>query len=147
MRKLAAILFAIIILSTIATAAKIPTPLEAPDGATLISPEKVKAIIKDNVVHVFDTRRTLKYNKGHIPGAVSISLQWTKKGLPEQRSAEFDMSTLPSDKKAKIIFHSTDSDGWKSYHAAKNAKKAGYENIMWLRDGYSGWIKKGYAVE
>ena len=128
-------------------AGKVPTPTEPPTGVTMISVADAKPFIERSKVQVFDMRKALNYGKGHIPGAKSIPYKWTKKGHPSQRTGKFDISRLPSDKNAKILFHSDGPTGWKSYYASKAAIDAGYQNVMWMREGFSTWAEKGYTVE
>ena len=92
-------------------------------------------------------RKAANYQKGHLPKAVSLPYKWTKKGTPGKRTGKFDLSRLPEDKEASVLFHSSGPNGWKSYHASRDAKKAGYRNIMWMREGFSGWSEKGYPVD
>ncbi|MEY4503962.1 MAG: hypothetical protein RL154_254, partial [Pseudomonadota bacterium] len=58
-----------------------------------------------------------------------------------------DLSKLPADKKAQIVFYSDGAKGWKSYKAASIAVKAGYKNVMWMRGGLSSWESKNYPIE
>ncbi len=125
----------------------VPTPTEAPDGVIIISAAEAIPLFEQNRVQVFDMRKNVNYEDGHLPQAVSLPYRWTKKGHPEKRTGKFDLSRLPEDKEANILFHSSGPNGWKSYHASIDAKKAGYRNIMWMREGFSGWSKKGYPVD
>jgi len=137
----------LISLTGISMAAKVPTPTEPPEGVKIISIEEANTLLHQKNVYIYDMRRELYYGKGHIPGAVSLPYIWTKKELHYNYTGEFDVSKLPSDKNAAIIFHCEGPDEWKSYYTSKAVKEAGYNNIMWLRDGYSTWTNKGYAVE
>ncbi|KPK00096.1 MAG: hypothetical protein AMK71_08715 [Nitrospira bacterium SG8_35_4] len=128
-------------------AADVPTPTEPPSGVMMISAVDAKQLIEMNSVQVFDMRKALNFGKGHIPGATSLPYKWTKKGHPSQREGTFDMSKLPTDKNTKVLFHSDGPTGWKSYYASKAAHEAGYNNVMWMRDGYSTWTERGYAIE
>lgn len=130
-----------------AIAGNVPTPAEPPEGVSIISAVDAKKMLAEGSVQVFDMRKALNYGKGHIPGAVSLPYKWTKKGHPSQREGKFDMSKLPSDTEVNILFHSDGPNGWKSYYSAKAATEAGYKNVMWMREGFAGWSKKGYSVE
>jgi rhodanese-related sulfurtransferase len=126
----------------------IPTPTEAPEGVTIISAADARPLFEQNRVQVFDMRKAVNYQKGHLPQAVSLPYEWTrKKGHPGERTGRFDLSRLPEDKEANLLFLSSGPKGWKSYHASIDAKKAGYRNIMWMREGFSGWSEKGYPVD
>ena len=125
---------------------KIPTPTEPPEGITIISTYEAIKLISEKV-YLFDTRREVSFMIGHLPGAVNLPFNWTKKGHPDTREGEFDLTKLPADKNATIIFHSESSDGWKSYFASKIVKDAGYKNVMWFRGGLYSWAKNGYSLE
>jgi rhodanese-related sulfurtransferase len=130
-----------------AVAGQVPTPNKPPEGVTIVSADKAKEIVGAKEVYFFDMRKALNYGKGHLPGAVSLPYKWIKKGHPGQRTGEFDMSKLPADKNAIMVFHSDGPNGWKSYYASKAAAEEGYKNVMWLRDGFVTWQDKGYPVE
>jgi len=148
--KFSAMIYSLVLIILMAgtpMAAKVPTPTEPPEGVKIISINEADQLIHQRNVYVFDMRKELYYSKGHIPGAVSLPYKWTQKEIPYKRTGEFDISRLPADKNAVIIFHGDDPEEWKSYYTSKAAKKAGYKNVMWLRDGYSSWVSKGFAVE
>ena len=130
-----------------AAAGEIPTPTEPPEGVVIAPVAYVKPLIDQGKVQVFDMRKALNYGKGHIAGAVCLPYEWTKKGHPSERTGKFDMSKLPADKKAKILFHSDGPTGWKSYYASKAAIEAGYTNVMWMREGFSVWADKSFPIE
>jgi len=124
-----------------------PTPAKL-EGVKIVTSDEVKALLGQSGVHIFDMRKALNYGKGHLQGAVSLPFKWTVENEDaSKRAGEFKMSVLPQDKNAKIVFHSDGPTGWKSYYAAKIAKEAGYKNVMWFRDGFDDWSKKGYPVE
>lgn len=123
-----------------------PTVLK---GGKIISAEEAKALLDKKEAKFFDFRSPVNYGKGHVPGAVSLPY----KGKSENNSDfdasqdEFDLSKLPADKNAKIVFYSDGPKGWKSYKAAVLAIRAGYKNIMWYRDGSDTWESRGYPFE
>jgi rhodanese-related sulfurtransferase len=59
----------------------------------------------------------------------------------------FDLSQLPADKSAKLIFHSHGVSGWKGYKASAAAVKAGYKNVYFFRGGFAEWVAKGFPME
>jgi rhodanese-related sulfurtransferase len=125
---------------------RIPTPTEPPDGVKVISIHEAIELTSKKA-YLFDTRREISFMSGHLPGAVSLPLVWTKRGLPEQRRGSFDLTRLPADKNTPVILYSHGANGWKSYYASKIARDAGYENVMWLRGGLNDWVKSGYSLE
>lgn len=131
----------------LALAGNVPTPTKPPEGVTIITAPDAKSLIDKNDVKIFDMRKALNYGKGHIPEAVSLPYKWTKKGDPSRRTGEFNMSKLPPDKNARILFYSDGLNGWKSYYASKTSVEAGYKNVMWMREGFAVWQEKDYTVE
>ncbi|MEW6601991.1 MAG: rhodanese-like domain-containing protein [Nitrospirota bacterium] len=150
MKKLLIVFFTValmVALSGIAAAEEALTPTKL-EGVKIVPTEEVKGILGQSGVYVYDMRKALNFGKGHLKGAVSLPFKWTvDNDDPAKRQGEFDMSMLPQDKNAKIIFHSDGPSGWKSYYASKIAKEAGYKNVMWYRDGFDDWSNKGYALE
>jgi rhodanese-related sulfurtransferase len=89
-------------------------------------------------VMVIDSRpKRAKYDKGHIPLAVSIA------------DLEFDkhMDKLPKDKNALLIFYCGGQKCKLSHKSAYKAEKLGYTNVKVFADGYPGWmgVKGNYA--
>lgn len=149
MKKTAATFLALVFmfaLASMAMAEEVPTPTQL-EGVKIVSGEELKGLLGQNDVHVYDMRKALNYGKGHLQGAVSLPFKWLTEGEPSTRKGEFDMSVLPQDKNAKIVFHSDGPTGWKSYYAAKISKETGYKNVMWYREGFDDWSKKGYPLE
>ncbi len=150
MKRSLVVLLALVFMLTMAmtaSAGKVPTPTEAPDGVTIITAADAQPLIQQNKVKAFDMRKALNYGKGHLPGATSLPYKWTKKGHPSERTGEFDMSKLPSDKGTTILFHSDGPNGWKSFYASKEAIEAGYKNVIWMREGFATWQEKGYPID
>ena len=79
---------------------------------------------------LIDSRpKARKYDKGHIPGAISIP------------DSEFDKLTgmLPTDKTASLIFYCEDLSCVLSPKSAAKAVALGYTNVMTMPVGYVGW--------
>ncbi len=131
---------------TTATAGKTPTP-ETLEGGKVIAAGEARALAGKEGVHFFDMRKAVNYGRGHLPGAVSSPYRWTSKGDVKTRTGEFDISKLPGDKNATVVFYSNGPTGWKSYKAAREAIKAGYKNVLYFRGGFTAWSEKGYPVE
>jgi len=150
MKKVLIVFFAVALMFAVAgnaAAEEVMTPTKL-DGVKIVGSDEVKGMLGQKGVYVYDMRKALNYGKGHLKGAVSLPFKWTvDDDDPAKRQGEFDMSVLPQDKNAKIVFHSDGPAGWKSYYASKAAKEAGYKNVMWFRDGFDDWSKKGYALE
>jgi len=65
----------------------------------------------------------------------------------DERDTTLDTSFLPSDRGERIVFYSHGTTGWKSYHAAKQAVEAGYQNVLWMRGGYAEWEEDELPIE
>ena len=103
----------------------------------IVAADVVKGIVDGKTIGlVIDARpKVKKYDKGHIPGALSMpTSQFDKmKGL------------LPADKKALIVFY---CGGLKCALSHKNAFKSealGYSNVKVYAKGYPDW-KKAYGT-
>jgi rhodanese-related sulfurtransferase len=79
---------------------------------------------------LIDSRpKARKYDKGHVPGAISIP------------DSEFDklIDKLPTDKTASLIFYCEDLSCVLSPKSAAKAVALGYTNVMTMPVGYVGW--------
>lgn len=136
------------VLPAVADENKPETP-KSLNGVKVVSVEEVKTLLGKQNTKLYDMRSAINFGKGHLPGAVA---------LPYKENSEFkadfdaskdslDLSKLPSDKSSQILFYSDGSTGWKSYKAAVMARKAGYKNILWFREGTAAWIAKGNKMQ
>lgn len=151
MAIIVAVLAAIFFLSSGAVIAG-PNDPETPaslKGGKVIAVEEAKALVDRKAAAVFDMRTALNYGKGHIPTAVSVPFKGKSENTPDfdLSAHQVDFSKFPKDKKAKVIIYSDGPKGWKSYKMAVAAIKAGYTDVMWLRDGFAVWEKKNYPLE
>jgi len=89
--------------------------------------------VRDDVAIIDARPYKRRYNKGHIPGAISIP------------NSGFDKMTdmLPEDKGKLIIFYCGGQKCMLSHKSAFKAEKLGYTNIRVYADGYPDWIKQG----
>lgn len=115
-----------------------PTPQSA-KGVEVISIQQAQKLI--GKAHFFDMRSAVNYGKGHIKGATALPYDQKsdKNEAFDASKDKFDMSKLPADKGAAIVFYSDGPTGWKSYKAAILAARAGYGNVKWMREGTAGW--------
>ncbi len=82
-------------------------------------------------VMIIDARpKRAKYDKGHIPGAVSIP------------DTEFDkhVDKLPADKTTLVIYYCEGVKCKLSHKSAKKAEALGYSNVKVYADGFPGWM-------
>jgi rhodanese-related sulfurtransferase len=96
-----------------------------------VSPAFVKKQLDAKApITLIDSRpKARKYDKGHIPGAISIP------------DSEFDKLTgqLPTDKTASLIFYCEDLSCVLSPKSAAKAVALGYTSVMTMPVGYVGW--------
>lgn len=118
-------------------------------GVKVVSVDEVKVLLEKKEVKLFDMRSAINYGKGHLLGAVALPYKENSEFKVDFDSSKdsLDLSKLPTDKKTAILFYSDGPKGWKSYKAATLARKAGYKNIMWFRDGTAAWEAKGYKLQ
>jgi rhodanese-related sulfurtransferase len=116
-------------------------------GGKVISVDEAKSMVGKNTF--FDMRTAMSFGKGHLPGARALPYKQASDKTPgfDASQDKFDLSELPSDKAAAIVFYSDGPAGWKSYKAAVSAIRAGYSNVMWFRGGTSEWEANGYVLE
>ncbi len=118
-------------------------------GGKVVSVDDAKKLSDAKGAQFFDTRAVINYGKGHVPGAKAVSYKEKSEFKADFDASvdTFDLTKLPTDKAAKIVFYSDGPKGWKSYKAAVTAIKGGHKNVMWMRDGFAGWEAKGYPSE
>ena len=95
--------------------------------------EKATIPVKKGVMVIDARPKARKYDKGHIPGAVSIP------------NSSFDKMTdmLPKDKKTLLIYYCGGLKCALSHKSAFAAEKLGYTNIKVYAAGYPDWKKNG----
>ncbi len=95
---------------------------------------KHATIPKRNDILIVDSRpRARKYDKGHIPTAISI---------PDR---EFDkhVAMLPKDKATTLVFYCGGLKCPLSHKSAFKAEKLGYTDVKVFAAGYPAWLKAG----
>lgn len=117
-------------------------------GATIPTAEQVKKLMAQGVP-LFDVRPLAHYREAHIPGAVNVPYQMNSpKEVDYDDSVDsFDVSKLPKDKNAPMIFQCNGAECWYSYKAARYMVKRGYTKIYWFRTGLPAWKAAGYPVQ
>ena len=116
-----------------------PTTLK---GGKIITVDEAAALSKNKGASFVDTRSTLNFGKGHIPGAITAAYK-----EKSEKVENFDVALDQFDFAAKIVFYSDGPTGWKSYKAAVLAIKQGYSNVLYLRGGFADWTAKNLPVE
>lgn len=130
-----------------AFAADDPETPKSLTGGKVLSAAEAKALT--GKAAFFDMRKAVSYGKGHLPGAQPLPYD-QKSDKAENFDAamdKFDLSQLPADKSATVVFYSDGPTGWKSYKAAVIAIRNGYTNVSWFRGGTAEWEAKGFPLE
>jgi rhodanese-related sulfurtransferase len=93
--------------------------------------QQVKVPMPEDVMIIDARPKRPKYDKGHIPMAVSIP------------DSKFDEMTdiLPKDKNALLIFYCGGPTCKLSHKSARKAEKLGYTNVKVFANGYPGYMK------
>ncbi len=122
-----------------------PTSL---DGAKVVSAEEVKTL-QGQGAKVFDLRKKAAYVERHIVGAAHLSYEEKSVNAAtfDLKADQMDLSKLPADKNALVVFHGHGPDGWKGYKASAQAVKAGYRRVHFFRGGFAEWTTKGLPTE
>lgn len=128
-----------------ALAVDTPTSLA---GVKLVTAEEAKKL-QDSGVTMIDARVAAEYAEKTIKGAKSVPYkEKSAKAVNFDVSVDqFDLSKLPSDKSAPMVFFCNAGECWKSYKAAIAAQKAGHSKIYWLRGGLPEWAAKGLPTQ
>lgn len=130
-----------------ASANKIMTP-EKLDGVKLATAEQVQQLMAKGTP-AFDVRVTAECTEKTIKGAVCHVYREKSAKVADFNKAEdqFDLSKLPADKGAPVIFFCNSGECWRSYKAAVVARDAGFKNVHWFRGGMPEWTGKGLPTQ
>ena len=128
-----------------ALAAETPATLA---GVKVVTVDEAKKLM-DSGVPMIDTRVAAEFAEKTIQGAKSVP--YKEKSAKEvgfdASKDDFDLSKLPADKAAPIVFFCNAGECWKSYKASVVAQKAGYTKINWFRGGLPQWVAKGLPTQ
>lgn len=132
-------------LSAPAFAAETPATLK---GTTVVSAAEVNKLMSSGAP-VIDTRVAAEYSEKTIKGAKNVPYkEKSAKDLTfDAAQDQFDLSKLPADKAAPVVFFCNAGECWKSYKASVAAMKAGYTKINWFRGGMPEWQKAGLPTQ
>jgi rhodanese-related sulfurtransferase len=128
-----------------ALAAETPTTLSGVKG---VSADEVKKLLESGVP-IIDTRVAAEYAEKTIKGAISVPYKEksAKEAGFDASQDQFDLSKLPANKAAPLVFFCNAGECWKSYKASVVAQKAGYTKINWFRGGFPEWSAKGLPTQ
>jgi len=117
-------------------------------GAAIATAEQVKKMMAQGVP-LFDVRPDSHYREAHIPGAKHVPYQLNSPKEPDYDDSvdKFDLTKLPQDKNAPMIFQCNGAECWYSYKAARYMVQRGFKRIYWYRTGLPAWKAAGYPIE
>lgn len=117
-------------------------------GATVVTAEQVRQLMAQKVP-LFDVRPQAHYREAHIPGATNVTYKMNSpKEVDYDDSVDaFDLTRLPQDKNAPMIFQCNGAECWYSYKAARYMVKRGFKKVYWFRTGMPAWKAAGYPVQ
>jgi len=123
------------------------TPETLP-GASIVTAEQAYKLMAQGVP-LFDVRPPAHRRNGFIPGSVSVpyELNSPKEVDYDDSVDHFDLSKLPKDKNAPMIFQCNGAECWFSYKASRYLVKRGYQRVYWFRTGLPAWKAAGYPVK
>ena len=104
-------------------------------GLKSIAPADLQAQIQARHVSVYDVNSPQSWQKAHVPGAKHLD------------STTFTAGDLPPDKAASLVFYCSNPLCRKAPTAAKRAKQMGYENVMVMSAGITGWVGSHLPTE
>lgn len=82
-----------------------------------------------------DVREESEFARGHLPGAIHLS-----KGVIER-----DVEKTVPDQSRKLVLYC--GGGFRSALAADALQKMGYQQVISMDGGWSGWNAAGYSTE
>lgn len=123
------------------------TPLVL-EGANVVSAIQVNALLASGVP-VIDARIETEYATEHISNAINVTYfeKSAKSASFNPKHDSFDLTKLPQNKNADIIFYCNAGACWRGYKAAVAAINAGYKKVHWFRGGMPEWGEKGLPTE
>jgi rhodanese-related sulfurtransferase len=128
-----------------ASAANTPDKL---DGVKVVTAEQARDL-QGKGVPMIDTRVAAEYAEKSVKGATSVPYrEKSAKDVNFDRAVDgFDLTKLPADKNAAVVFFCNAGECWKSYKAAVLARDAGHKQINWFRGGMPEWTAKGLPTQ
>jgi rhodanese-related sulfurtransferase len=123
------------------------TPISI-EGAEVVEAKQVLELRSKGVM-IVDSRVASEFEESHIPLAVNVPYveKSEKSSNFNPLLDKFDLSKLPANKNAGIVFYCNAGACWKGYKAAVVAVNAGYKKVYWFRGGLPAWKSRSYPTE
>jgi rhodanese-related sulfurtransferase len=146
-RRLAAPVAAFV-LGTAALAVHAQQTPESLTGVRIVTADEVRNLMQSGAP-VIDTRVANEYAEEHVKGAKNVPYKEksAKAADFDFRQDSFDLTKLPADRNAPIVFYCNAGECWKSYKASVVATRAGYTRVSWFRGGMPEWKSRKLPTE
>jgi rhodanese-related sulfurtransferase len=108
-------------------------------GLVFISLQEAEDLWFNQQALFVDSRSEEEYGKGHIPGAVSVSLEEVNKGRKNL------LEQLPSNR--LLVIYCEGGDCLTSLNLGKLLYQKGFKNIRIFSGGWNEWVAAGKPVE
>ena len=105
----------------------------------MVNLSETKSILADNSFLVFDARKPVEYQIGHLPGAISFPFE-----AKEQVFADW-AAILQPDQKVLVYCSSKKCDD--ALNLAQFLREFGIKEIFVYSEGIEGWKKTGQPIE
>lgn len=122
------------------------TPRDLP-GARVVDPATVAQLLQGGARYI-DTRTEAEFKAGHVPGAKLVPYveKSPKEADFDPKPDQFDLSRLPQERDAVLVFACNGAECWKSFKASHAALRAGYKRVHWFRGGFPAWRAAGLEI-
>jgi len=106
-----------------------------------VSPERVLEIQKGNEYTILDVREPNEFSEGHLAGAINIP-----RGFLEVKAdlEHYKRDDRLADRTKKIVCYC--GGGHRSALAAKTLQEMGFENVLSMKEGWTGWTARNFPT-
>jgi rhodanese-related sulfurtransferase len=114
----------------------------------VVDAQTVAQLLQSGAQYI-DTRTDKEFAAGRVPGAKLVPYveKSPKEADYDPAADQFDLTKLPANKAAPLIFACNGAECWKSFKASHAAVKAGYTQVHWFRGGFPEWRSAGLKIE
>ena len=110
-----------------------------------ITPEEVRALLDRpdrGGYRILDVREADEFEAGHLPGADHFP-----RGFLEVRADLAHPKRDPSlaDRRQKLVLYC--GGGHRSALAAQSLQRMGFDHVLSMSEGWTGWTKRGHPIE
>jgi rhodanese-related sulfurtransferase len=104
-------------------------------GLDTIAPQDLHRLLQERSAATFDVNSPQSWMRAHIPGAIHLD------------PTSYDVTELPADKSALVVFYCSNPWCRKAPNAARRARSLGFTNVRVLSAGIEGWLRADLPVE